>query len=82
MTARRRDVNLCKRRARFAIEPRCAIVRFCTGFLAVIAAHAQRFVNQQYVGRFAQSLLHQKRDKVAGIRFRFHRLIHLDMFHR
>ena len=65
-------MDLRIRRARGAVESRRAAVSFSAGFFAVIAGNAQRFVDQQDIGRLAKTLLHEKRNQVAGLGRSFH----------
>ena len=39
-----------------AVEAADAVMRLGAGLLAIVAAHAQRFVDQQHVGRLAEPL--------------------------
>ena len=72
MAARGRDVHVRVRRTGFAIEPRHAAVRLGAGLLAVVAADAQRLVDDQHVGRFAETLAHQEVHQRAGFRAHLH----------
>ena len=55
-----RDMNVSKGGAGLAIQPRYALMRFGAGLLAVVTTDAQRFVDDQDVGRLAQALVHQE----------------------
>ena len=54
--------------AGFPSEPADSIVGFRAGLLAVIAAHTQRLIDQQYVRGLTDTLLDQERDNVAATR--------------
>ncbi len=54
--------------AGLAIEARHAAVRIGAGFLALVAAHAQRFVDQQHIGGLADALRDQEADDAAALR--------------
>ena len=58
--------------AGFAIEPRHAAVRFGAGLLAVVAADAERLVDDQHVGRLAEALAHQEVHQRARLRADLH----------
>src|SRR5581483_5693692 len=68
VTARRRHVQIAERRTRFAIEPRHVAVRRRARLLALIAADAQRFVDQERVGRLAHALLDEELHHLAALR--------------
>ena len=50
-----------------AVEPRQAAVCAGAGFLALVAAHAQGFVDEQHIGGFAYALCHQEADDAAAL---------------
>ena len=58
-------MDIGKGGASLAIQPGGAAVGFGAGLLAVIAAHAQRFVDQQHIGGFTQTLAYQEGDQVS-----------------
>src|SRR5690606_10253254 len=70
-----RHVDFGEGRAGFAVEPRGAGVGFRAGLFAVVATHAQGFVDEQDVGRLAGALREQEADQVAAARHREHRQI-------
>ena len=56
----------------FAVKSRRAAVGFRASLLAIVATNAQRFVDEQDIGRFTGTLGHQERDDVAATRHCLH----------
>ncbi len=75
MTTRGRHVHIGEGGSGLTIQPRVAVVGFGAGFFAIVAAHAQRFVDQQNIGRFAGTLGKQERNDVAAAGHCLHRQI-------
>ena len=72
VTARDGYVDLSEAVARLPIQPAHAGVCFRARLLAVVAADAQRFVDDQNIGRFAKSFIHQEVHDRAGLGSHFH----------
>ena len=65
-------MDIGKGGASLAIQPGGAAVGFGAGLLAVIAAHAQRFVDQQHIGGFTQTLAYQEGDVREALDIHLH----------
>ena len=73
--ARGRDVDGGEGRAGLAVETADAVMGLGARLLAIVAAHAQRFVDQQDVGRLAEPVADQELDEAAMLAAGFHPLL-------
>src|SRR5581483_2371435 len=62
-----RHVQVLEGRPRRAVQARQPAVGVGAGLLALVAAHAQRLVDQQHVGGLAHPLRHQEADHAAAL---------------
>ena len=53
--------------SRLAVEARNDVVGLCAGLLAIVAADAEFFVDQQHVGRLADAVLDEGRWQQAAL---------------